>query len=127
MLHHSQTNIQFCALIVCARILYHITYQLYLLSDEFDHKPERCSISTKSRNRLPLSNLDLSLLQSHYPSIECGHHLCRQCRDHLLGTGKTECPTCREPNVLTNAVPNKHLQRIAESFKVFCLDYKERV
>ena len=98
--------------------------QLYLLSDEFDHKPVVVQLVQKAEIDY-LCPICTEPLTEPYLSIECGHHLCRQCRDHLLGTGKTECPTCREPNVLTNAVPNKHLQRIVESFKVFCLDYKE--
>ena len=39
-------------------------------------------------------------LTEPYLTIECGHHLCRQCRDRLLSIGKTECPTCREPDAL---------------------------
>ena len=64
-------------------------------------------------------------LTEPYLSIECGHHLCRQCRDRLLSIGKTECPTCREPDALTNAVLEKYLQRVVKSLKVRCSDYKE--
>ena len=35
---------------------------------------------------------------------------CRQCRDRLLSISKTECPTCREPDVLTNAVLDKSVK-----------------
>ena len=64
-------------------------------------------------------------LTEPYLSIECGHHLCWQCRDRLLSIGKTECPTCREPDVLTNAILEKYLQRVVKSLKVRCSDYKE--
>ena len=64
-------------------------------------------------------------LTEPYLSIKCGHHLCRQCRDRLLSIGKTECPTCREPDVLTNAVLDKNVQRLVNSLKVRCSDYKE--
>ena len=30
---------------------------------------------------------------------DCGHHLCRQCRNQLLAAGKKECPECPEPGV----------------------------
>ena len=64
-------------------------------------------------------------LTEPYLSIECGHHLCQQCRDCLLSIGKTECPTCHEPDVLMNAVLEKYLQRVVKSLKVRCSDYKE--
>ena len=64
-------------------------------------------------------------LTEPYLSIECGHHLCRQCRDRLLSIGKTECPTCRELGALTNAVLDKNVQRKVKSLKVRCSDYKE--
>ena len=64
-------------------------------------------------------------LTEPYLSIECGHHHCRQCRDRLLSIGKTECPTCREPDVLMNAVLDKHLQRLVRSVKVRCSYYQE--
>ena len=64
-------------------------------------------------------------LTEPYLSIECGHHFCQQCRNHLLSIGKTECPTCREPDVLTNAVLDKNVQRKVKSLKVRCSDYKE--
>ena len=64
-------------------------------------------------------------LTEPYLSIECGHHLCRQCRDRLLSIGKTECPTCREPGALTNAVLDKNVQRKVKSLKVRCSVYKE--
>ena len=64
-------------------------------------------------------------LTEPYLSIECGHHLCRQCRNRLLSIDKTECPQCREPDVLGNAVLDKNLQRNVNSLKVCCSDYKE--
>ena len=64
-------------------------------------------------------------LAEPYLSIECGHHLCRQCRDHLLSIDKTGCPTCREPDVLMNAVLDKNVQRKVKCLKVRCSDYKE--
>ena len=64
-------------------------------------------------------------LTEPYLTIECGHHLCQQCRDRLLSIGKTKCPTCREPDVLTNAVLDKNVQRKVKSLKIRC-SYKER-
>ena len=60
-----------------------------------------------------------------YLSIECGHHLCRQCRDRLISIGKFECPECREKDALSSAVPDKNHQRKVKSLKVRCSDYKE--
>ena len=51
--------------------------------------------------------------------------MCQTCRDNLLKTNKDECPTCREPNVLSNARINKHLQRKVNSLKVCCHHYKK--
>ena len=48
---------------------------------------------------------------------DCGHHCCYSCRQHLLTSGKTGCPVCRELNVLTNAHLNKHLQRQVYTLK----------
>ena len=45
------------------------------------------------------------------------------CRDRLLSIGKT--PTCREPDVLTNAVLDKNVQRKVQRLKVRCLVYKK--
>ena len=56
---------------------------------------------------------------------DCGHLCCRKCRDRLLDSGKTECPTCREPNMLNDARSEKYLQRVVKSLKVRCSDYKE--
>ena len=64
-------------------------------------------------------------LTEPYLSIECGHHLCQQCREHLLSINKTECPTCREPDSLVNAVLDKNIQRKVKSLKVHCSDYKK--
>ena len=64
-------------------------------------------------------------LTEPYLSIECGHHFCRQCRDRQQSYGKLECPMCREPDALTKAVIDRHLQRIVNSLKVRCSDYKE--
>ena len=55
---------------------------------------------------------------------DCGHHICYRCRQHLLTSGKTGCPVCRELNVLTNAHLNKHLQRQVYSLKVCCQHHK---
>ena len=60
-----------------------------------------------------------------YLSIECGHHFCRQCRNHLLSISKPECPICRQPDALTSAVFDKNLQRKVNSLKVHCSDYKK--
>ena len=51
---------------------------------------------------------------------DCGHHFCYTCRGHLLASGKSECPECREHNVLANARLNKHLQRQVNRLKVRC-------
>ena len=47
-------------------------------------------------------------------------------RDRLLSIGKTECPTCREPDALTNVVLDKNFQRKVKGLKVRCLYYRER-
>ena len=66
-------------------------------------------------------------LTEPYLSLECGHHLCQQCRDRLLSYGKSECPSCRQPDAFkgANAVLDKNLQRNVKSLKVRCSDYKE--
>ena len=51
---------------------------------------------------------------------DCGHHFCYTCRGRLLGSGKSECPECREQDALTDARLNKHLQRQVNSLKVRC-------
>ena len=51
---------------------------------------------------------------------DCGHHVCHECRGRIMASGKTECPTCREPNLLLNARLNKHLQREIYDLKVHC-------
>ena len=51
---------------------------------------------------------------------DCGHHFCYTCRGRLLTSGKSECPECREQDVLTDARLNKHLQRQVNSLKVRC-------
>ena len=51
---------------------------------------------------------------------DCGHHFCYTCRGLLLTRGVTECPECREQDVLTDARLNKHLQRQVNSLKVRC-------
>ena len=56
---------------------------------------------------------------------DCGHLCCRKCRDHLLDSSKTECPTCRDSDMLNNARHDKYLQRVVKSLKVRCSDYKE--
>ena len=56
---------------------------------------------------------------------DCGHYLCYTCRDHLLGSGKNDCPECRDPNGAKDARLNKHLQRQVNSLKVHCRYYKD--
>ena len=56
---------------------------------------------------------------------DCGHICCRKCRDRLLDSSKTECPTCRGPNMLNNARCDKYLQRKVKCFKVRCSDYQD--
>ena len=51
---------------------------------------------------------------------DCGHHVCRECRRRIMASGKTECPTCRGPNLLSDARLNKHLQREIYDLKVHC-------
>ena len=65
-------------------------------------------------------------LTEPYLPIDCGHHLCRQCRDKILSSDKlATCPVCREKHALTHAVFDKNHQRIVKSLKVRCSDYKE--
>ena len=54
----------------------------------------------------------------------CGHHCCYTCRGRLLASGKSECPECREQDVLADACLNKHLQRQVNSLKVRCLHHE---
>ena len=59
---------------------------------------------------------------------DCGHHLCGKCCDQqLLKTSKTECPTCREPDMLNNARCDKFFQRMVKfkNVKVRCAYYME--
>ena len=56
---------------------------------------------------------------------DCGHLCCRKCRDCLLDSSKTDCPTCREPDMLKDARCDKYLQRVVKSLEVHCSDYKE--
>ena len=51
---------------------------------------------------------------------DCGHHVCRECHKRIIASGKTECPTCRGPNLLSNARLNRHLQREIYDLKVRC-------
>ena len=51
---------------------------------------------------------------------DCGHHTCQVCREKLLTTRNDECPTCREPNMLSYARLNKHFQRQVNSIEVHC-------
>ena len=55
---------------------------------------------------------------------DCGHHVCRECRGRIMASGKTECPTCRGPNLLSDARLNKHLQREIYDLKVHCKHHK---
>ena len=57
--------------------------------------------------------------------LECGHHLCRKCRDHLLSSKKSECPTCREFNALSDARLDKYFLRKVNSVTVRCQYYDE--
>ena len=56
---------------------------------------------------------------------ECGHPLCRHCRDLLLSTKKVECPTCRKSNALSYARYDNYLHRKVNSVKVHCQHHKE--
>ena len=56
---------------------------------------------------------------------DCGHLCCRKCRDRLLDSSQTECPTCREPEMLSSARCDKYLKRKVRSFEVRCSDYEE--
>ena len=61
----------------------------------------------------------------HAPYLtDCGHHLCSKCCDHLLNSGTTECPQCRDPKGLSNARCDKYL-RMVKSLQVRCPEYKE--
>ena len=57
--------------------------------------------------------------------LECGHHLCCKCRDYLLSTKKSECPTCRESNALSDARLDKYFLRKVNSVTVHCQYYDE--
>ena len=65
------------------------------------------------------------LTEGPFLLIECGHHLCRLCRDRLLRMNKTECPKCREPDQLKSAVPDRNIQRLVRSLEVRCSEYQE--
>ena len=57
--------------------------------------------------------------------LECGHQLCRKCRDRLLSSNKTECPTCRDSDALSNARIDKFLKRKVSSVKIHCQHHKQ--
>ena len=57
--------------------------------------------------------------------LECGHQLCRKCRDRLLSSNKTECPTCRDSDALSNAHFDKFLKRKVSSVRIHCQHSKE--
>ena len=57
--------------------------------------------------------------------LECGHQLCRICRDRLLSSNKTECPTCRDSDALSNAHFDKFLKRKVSSVRIHCQHHKE--
>ena len=57
--------------------------------------------------------------------LECGHQLCRKCRDRLLSSNKTECPTCRDSDALSNARIDKFLKRKVSSVRIHCQHRKE--
>ena len=59
--------------------------------------------------------------------MDCGHHVCGTCRDRLLSLvpNNDECPVCREPNVLSYARLNRHLQRQVYSLIVRCKHHNE--
>ena len=57
--------------------------------------------------------------------LECGHQLCRICRDRLLSSNKTECPTCRASDALSNARFDKFLERKVSSVKIHCQHHKQ--
>ena len=56
---------------------------------------------------------------------DCGHYVCQACREKLLTSQNNECPICREPNMLSNARLNRHLQRQVNSIKVRCRHHKK--
>ena len=57
--------------------------------------------------------------------LECGHQLCRKCRDRLLSSNKTECPTCRDSDALSNARIDKFLKRKVSRVKIYCQHHKQ--
>ena len=57
--------------------------------------------------------------------LECGHQLCRKCRYRLLSSNKTECPTCRDSDALSNARIDKFLKRKVSSVKIHCQHHKQ--
>ena len=56
---------------------------------------------------------------------DCGHYICRICRDQLLKTSQGSCPSCREPDMLKSARISKYFQRKVNSLQVHCRNYKE--
>ena len=95
---------------------YQLTYLEYLA------QTSHCSLSTWKRYRLPMPICTEPLIEP-YLSIECGHHLCRQCRDYSVLV--KESAPCVVNQTFTNAVIEKYLQRKVNSLKVRCSNYKE--
>ena len=56
---------------------------------------------------------------------DCGHYICRMCRDQLLRNSQGSCPSCREPDMLKSARINKYFQRKVNSLQVRCRNFKE--
>ena len=54
--------------------------------------------------------------------FKCGHHVCYTCSSQLL---KDECPTCREPNVLSTGLLDKYFQQQVMSVKVYCYNREQ--
>ena len=123
-LAHLDELISVIWLLYCAnQLLFNLSFSTF--SESLAHKPVTIHLIHEADidYQCPICTEPLT---EPYLTIECGHHLCRQCRDRLLSIGKTECPTCREPDALTNVVLDKNFQRKVKGLKVRCLYYRER-
>ena len=111
----------YAALIGCS------TLSLHTFIESHAHKPVTVHLvhGTNIDYQCPIC-YDLFIEPLAEPFVtNCTHHLCRRCRDRLLDSNKTECPTCRKPFMLSNARCDSYLQRVVKDLKVYCSVYKE--
>lgn len=50
-------------------------------------------------------------------SIKCGHSFCQECISELGKDGGGLCPLCRNPFLLRNLRPNRHLASVVENLQ----------